>query len=165
MHADTLNNFLNALIQLFVLVALPILGMWAQGWVKNRRLSAAIGLLTDAAGRAVAARAHQVRDAKDRAKPGEWSQETARAFMASVVEDVKRELPEQVAAFGKNLAEGKSVEDALRTMAEAEVEKLRANGQSRAIAVAENVTVAAPAAPAEAPFDPTARQAVTPPVP
>lgn len=103
----------------------PALVRYIRERVKNATAREALAFLTTIVSAEVASRAARVRDLKDPLKPGAWSTRAAEEELNGVIEAAKAAAPEQVEVLRRGLATGQSLDAVLRTMTEAEVERLR----------------------------------------
>lgn len=128
-----LHQMLNALYMLaaavitaatpfFVRKVLALMGE-TQKRVKNQRYADALQIVEGVAANIVLKLASRVRDAKDPTKPGTWDAAVAHDFARIALAELKATGGEALAVISEQAPRG--VDNVLRTMLEAQVEKLR----------------------------------------
>lgn len=128
-------DFVLSVIGLVLLAGAPKTIGWINATIDNRKIAGAMSFVAARVAVHVAARAAKVRDLKDPTKPvGEWGPAAATAQLQGVIADVIAEAPKQAAIIRKALAEGRTLEDVLRTQTEAAVEELRRSQPLQGIA-------------------------------
>lgn len=131
---DWLIRLAAAVIALTLAAYTPALLDWTRQRIKNRVLAEALAYVEALLASAVRAKAAEVRDLKDPAKPGAWTPAAAEAAMLDVLRKVSRAAPAQLALLQANLGAPVvagvagpvlDLPTLLRTLAEAQVEDLR----------------------------------------
>jgi type II secretory pathway pseudopilin PulG len=133
----------------------PSLLSWGRAHIQNKAAAEAFTLLGARIAAGVAAKADEVRKAKDplNTAAGAWTPERAGVLLGSVINDAVRDLPAQATTIRKGLTDGRTLDAVLHDLAEAEVEKLRRSAPMNAAAIlTETLTVqgGTPESPAQA---------------
>lgn len=160
-------QILLGVLSLLLAVYTPSLLAWGRAHIQNKAAAEAFALVASRIAVGVAAKADEVRKAKDPLRPeaGAWTPERAGALMGSVISDAIATLPAQAEVIRKGLTAGRTLEAVLREQAEAEVEKLRRSAPMNVGAIlTETLTVegGTPSSPASATATATSTTAPVP---